>query len=367
MRMMGRILILAGVLILGAVEQSQACTAFSMLTGAGWLTGRNYDWDTESAWLLVNRRGTMRAGWLQGDPGPAAIWKARYGSLSVNQYGNGFPCSGMNEAGLSVDVLWLEETGYPKADKKPSLSELQWVQYVLDQAATVDEALAIGTAVRITRSSSPLHFYLADRLGNRAVLEYVAGEAVVSRPQEAEPFGITNSVWQASEAFRQQQGSAFPLKSDGSVERYCRALGFASQTRGMALDTATAVTAVYSILNSVATERTVWQLVYEAQRGRFWYKTAHAPAVKYLDLAQLDFSARGNIEGLPLVLPQAGSTRAELRRYEPVDNLTQVTLALKELGDKQYATEAAVQALSTFQMTAPALMPEQKRKPAGKR
>jgi len=367
MHAFGKIVSVGLLVLLGFGRYSQACTAFSMQTGAGWVTGRNYDWNTEPAWLLVNRRGTVRQGLLQNDRGPAAQWTARYGSLTVNQYGNGFPCSGMNEAGLSVDVLWLDETGYPKPDARPALSELQWVQYVLDQAAGVDEALALGAKVRITPGSSPLHFYLADRLGNRAVLEFVEGRAVISRPQAAEPFGITNSAWEASEAFRRQQGPALPPKSDGSRERYCRALGFAAQTRGMALDTTTAPQAVYAILHSVATERTLWQLVYEPARGRFWYKTAHAPEVKYLDLAMLDFAPAPGIKGLPMVLPLAGNAVTELRPYEAADNLSQITLALRELGDKQYATEAAVQALSKFQMTAPALAPEPKRKPAGRR
>lgn len=364
----GRRIVLVWVFVLlGSARLAQACTAFSMQTGAGWLTGRNYDWDTEPAWLLVNRRGTIRQGLLQNDPGPAAQWAARYGSLTVNQYGNGFPCSGMNEAGLSVDVLWLEETGYPKPDARPALSELQWVQYVLDQAGSVEEALALGAKVRITAGSSPLHFYLADKRGSRAVLEFVGGRAVISRPQAAEPFGITNSVWQASEAFRQQQGSAALPQSNGSKERYCRALGFAAQTRAAALDTGSAAPALYAILQSVATERTAWQLVYEPERERFWYKTAHAPEVKYLDMAKQDFSPAPGIQGLPIVLPLGGNTAAQLRPYEAVDNLNQITLALRQLGDKQYATEAAVQALSTFQMTAPALVPEPKRKSTGKR
>ncbi len=49
----------------------------------------------------------------------------------------------MNEAGLVANVLWLVESQYPdvKKSNKPLLSIAAWAQYVLDNFATVDEAV----------------------------------------------------------------------------------------------------------------------------------------------------------------------------------------------------------------------------------
>lgn len=50
----------------------------------------------------------------------------------------------MNEKGLAAELLWLVESQYPAFDKnsKPGLSIAAWAQYVLDNFATVSEAVA---------------------------------------------------------------------------------------------------------------------------------------------------------------------------------------------------------------------------------
>ena len=38
--------------------------------------------------------------------------------------------------------MWLDSSEYPKPDGTPSVNELQWIQYQLDNFATVGEVLA---------------------------------------------------------------------------------------------------------------------------------------------------------------------------------------------------------------------------------
>jgi choloylglycine hydrolase len=50
---------------------------------------------------------------------------------------------GINEAGLVANLLWLAESQYPKFNtNKPGQSIALWAQYVLDNFATVQEAVA---------------------------------------------------------------------------------------------------------------------------------------------------------------------------------------------------------------------------------
>ena len=50
---------------------------------------------------------------------------------------------GMNEKGLVANLLWLVESEYPKQrGNKPGLAISLWAQYVLDNFATVGEAVA---------------------------------------------------------------------------------------------------------------------------------------------------------------------------------------------------------------------------------
>ncbi len=48
----------------------------------------------------------------------------------------------MNEAGLTVNMLWFVESEYPPEDRdKPGLAISLWAQYLFDRFATVAEAV----------------------------------------------------------------------------------------------------------------------------------------------------------------------------------------------------------------------------------
>ena len=56
----------------------------------------------------------------------------------------GAAADGMNEEGLVANLLYLAELKYPAAspnDKRPTLPNSAWVQYVLDNYATTAEAV----------------------------------------------------------------------------------------------------------------------------------------------------------------------------------------------------------------------------------
>ena len=98
--------------------------------------------------MLINKRGvtkTVRRGT------PALTWTSKYGSITFNQYGREFAHGGMNEAGLVIELMWLQETQYPGPDDRFGLDCLQWVQYHLDTSATVAEVLASDAALEKLR------------------------------------------------------------------------------------------------------------------------------------------------------------------------------------------------------------------------
>ena len=62
-----------------------------------------------------------------------------------------FPLGGMNEKGLVVEIMWLDSSEYPKPDGKPSVNELQWIQYQLDNFATVNDVLSAAAKIRVSK------------------------------------------------------------------------------------------------------------------------------------------------------------------------------------------------------------------------
>ncbi|MBU4611882.1 linear amide C-N hydrolase [Achromobacter sp. GG226] len=119
---------------------AHACTRL-VFHGAGEhvVTARSMDWKTDvgtNLWIFP--RGMARNG--QAGPNSVAC-TSRYGSVIATGYDIS-TTDGMNEVGLVANVLWLVESEYPAYDgKAPGLSIAAWAQYVLDQYATVQDAV----------------------------------------------------------------------------------------------------------------------------------------------------------------------------------------------------------------------------------
>jgi choloylglycine hydrolase len=95
------------------------------------LFGRNYDFPIGDALIFVNKTGVAKTA-TDGDSRNPAKWVSKYGSVTLNQFGRENPTGGMNEMGLVVEQMWLDETEYPKDDTRPTLGTQEWMQYLLE-------------------------------------------------------------------------------------------------------------------------------------------------------------------------------------------------------------------------------------------
>ena len=103
------------------------------------MTGRNMDWAED----MGSNLWAFPAGMARnGAAGPQSItWTSKYGSVITSSYEVG-TADGMNEKGLVANLLYLAESEYAKpVAGKPYLSIAAWVQYVLDNYATVSETV----------------------------------------------------------------------------------------------------------------------------------------------------------------------------------------------------------------------------------
>ncbi len=157
------------------------------------LTGRTMDWPESTQPLIVGfPRGRARNGsWPAGlidDPNPLQ-WTSRYASLVTTVYGLG-TVDGLNEAGLAGHGLYLNETDFgPRDPAKPGVHAGLWLQYLLDQADTVAEALRLLDEIQVVGVSARgrdanLHLALEDVSGDSAIIEFAGGRAVVHHGRE---------------------------------------------------------------------------------------------------------------------------------------------------------------------------------------
>jgi len=141
-----------------------ACTTFCLKDGKNLVFGRNYDWSIGHGFVMVNKRSLVKRAFNSFDPSAKpAEWISKYGSITFNQYGKEYPTGGMNEAGLVVEVMWLDSAQFPASDERPALGELPWVQYQLDNFFSVKEVINSDKSIRIVPTASLFIFLSAIR------------------------------------------------------------------------------------------------------------------------------------------------------------------------------------------------------------
>ena len=158
----------------------QSCTTFFLDHGDQPVFGRNLDWFVGDGLVIINKRGVEKTA-IKGpfNRDNLLSWTSKYGSATFNQHGREFPLGGMNEAGLVVETMVLEETEYPAPDSRPEIEILQWVQYQLDNFSTIEEVISGQSQIRIRERAKPgLHFLVCDRTANCATIEFIGKKAV---------------------------------------------------------------------------------------------------------------------------------------------------------------------------------------------
>ena len=110
-------------------------------------------------------------------PGPKISWTSKYGSVTFNSEGLDFPDGGMNEKGLSVFEMSMVDSKHKIDESLPTLFICLWVQYQLDNCATVDEV--IRNAENINQQGWAWHYFVTDKTGDCAIIEYINGRVVV--------------------------------------------------------------------------------------------------------------------------------------------------------------------------------------------
>jgi len=333
-----------------------SCTTFSLTSGDAIVVGKNYDWGFGSGLLVVNPSGLGKQAAVDSDYfGTPARWQSRFGSLTFNQFGREFPEGGINEAGLVVQALSLPSTRYPNPDQRPAVSSSQWVQYQLDNFASVAEVLQNDAMLRISPSPhyGGSHYFVCDQTAACASIEFFDG-ATVTHSGSAMPVQVLTNTPYASSVWSWLMGAAPEPDPHGSVKRFILAANGVTGTRPE--NDRMLVSAAFDILEKVRDQgaTTQWSIVYDIPNRRVSFRTAENPAIRYVDLGPLDFSCGTPVEILDVNAAGAGPLNEELRAYTRESNRELVHQALSEsFGDAVAHEEIdrAAEAISRYPET----------------
>lgn len=317
------LLFLAG--IVSVANQSEACTRVVYKGPHNTvLTARSMDWKTEiDANLWVFPRGISR----DGQVGPLSVkWTSRYGSVIASAWDIA-TADGMNEKGLVANVLWLAESEYPRFDPqggKLGLAISLWAQYMLDNFATVKEAvgymknepfLVVSDYIPGTDKFTTLHLSLSDADGDNAIFEYINGKLVIHH--DPTYIVMTNSpIFEKQlaldEYWKGIPGTVMLPGTNRAADRFVRA-SYYIHAIPQTEDVRTSIASVFSVIRNCSVpfgissetepniSSTRWRSVADHKNQIYFFETVLTPSTFWVDLKGFDLSEKkGKIMKLDL-------------------------------------------------------------------
>lgn len=262
--------------------------------------------ENESPMLRSSPRGIARIGDLSNNH---LSWQAKYGSVVVTAYNTNAVTDGINDQGLSVHLLPVEQANYGVRDiTKPALSNVLWVQYMLDNYKTVDEALASLDQYQIIESkigekALPSHIALQDATGDSAMIEFIDGKITVNHGKE---FNVmTNQISSALqiESLKQYKPFGGDLALPGELDansRYIRAAGYL-KLLPQPTDSSEAISGIESVIRTTMVPHgseqspTRWVTTSDLSNQVYYFTSTNKPNVLWVDLKKLNLKETSSI------------------------------------------------------------------------
>ena len=305
--------VLAAVLVgLLTTESALPCTRVLWSAPDGQVfVGRTQDWtERANSAFRVYPRGIERTGAVAENPHK---WTSKYGSVALSAYDMGTH-EGVNERGLSAHALYLAvEAAFGDRDtKREAIGIMQWVQYYLDNYASVAEAVEAQKSLSfqieplILPNGYPtlVHVSLSDKSGDSAVIEYVGGKARIYHDKRFTVMTNEPTYDKQMENLKQYRtfggDKALPGERTPS-DRFVRAAYYAN---GLPKPASRGEGAAYmfSVIRNVSVPfglgdpdrpnvaSTIFRTVQDLTGGRYYFESTYAPNVVWIDYDKLDFS-----------------------------------------------------------------------------
>jgi len=286
------------------------------------VVGRSMDWpESTEPVLTVFPRGLKRHG---GRLGPDEVvkdnpltWTTKYGSLVTTIYGVG-TADGFNEPGLAAHMLFFNAADFgPRDLSKPGIHAGLWAQYLLDNAATVPEALALLDHVQFimaeTRGTkTTVHLAIEDGSGDSAIIEYIGGKLVVHHGREYKIMTNDPAYDEQLALLKQQDfskpSSTMPLPGNVNPrDRFQRAAYYSAmlpepKTEREAVAGVLAITRNVSVpfgapYKGFGIYNTEYRTVTDLTNQRYFFELTTSPNVIWADLAKFKLTP-----GAPVML-----------------------------------------------------------------
>ena len=297
-------------LSLNCTFKSDACTRVVYECGDMVATGRTMDWKEDPmSNIYIFPRGIERKGGLSDN---SITWISKYGSISVAGYDIGI-CDGMNEMGLVANMLFLPESVYDKQNDDRLIMGISiWTQYILDNFATVDEAVAelsknkfkLDAPELPNGSKSTLHMAISDKNGDNAIIEYLDGDVTIYHDRNYRI--LTNSPaynlqLAVNDYWKQVGGMNMLPGTNKSSDRFARGSFYVDAVE-QSENSNIAIPVLMSVMRNVSVpygismpdnpyiSSTRWRVIADQKKLVYYFENTLPMFMFHIDMRDVDFS-----------------------------------------------------------------------------
>lgn len=332
------------------IGQVFACTSFRLTAqDSTVMVARSMEFaqDMNSNFISSPRGKSFNLTGPEGKPGLS--WDAQYGYVFLDGLGLGTPLDGMNEMGLSLEVLLFpNEAKYqtiPQGKEKQALSYVNFGDWVLGNFKTVDEVknalndiYVFGEKLpQLNNEIFPVHFSVFDPSGKGLVIEYVEGQLHVhehmgvmtnsptydwqvtnlrnyvqlspTNPKPVIDNGITYAATGQGAGMLGLPGDVSPpsrfvkmavmLKTVLQPKDAREALNL-SQHMMNTVDIPKGFVRVVDHNNTATLESTQWVVFKDLTHKKFYYRTYDDLSIREIDLTTIDFTKNAPIKKIAI-------------------------------------------------------------------
>lgn len=309
-----------------------SCSTFLLNNGNSLLIGHNLDdYIKVPGLVVVNKRGINKENisWTdfksptgKSRSSPRLQWTSKYGSITYNTFGKEFIDGGMNEKGLYVGEMTLLGTEYPKNENLPNFYHHQWMQYILDNFSNVKETLE-GLPKIIIDGHCQWHFFIADRSGDAAVIEFLKGKPNIFKDTDL-PYKVLCNRTYSRELDSLKLYSGFGGKrpvhfNDTLIDRrfvWANTMLFNLRL----LNNDSNIDYAFKILKQMDVGNNRWSIVYDLNSLTMYFNTSCARQIRYVDFQSFDFSCNSPTMLLDINKNLNGNVSKEFQVYSDAIN-----------------------------------------------
>ncbi len=346
-----------------SIIKLESCSTFMLKHTDKLIFGHNLDQPgmKVSGYVFINKRSVFKKGCTLSElltkdrKNPSTLnWISKYGSVSFNSFGKDLIDGGLNEEGLYIWEMSNVLGKYGSVGKTKRLFASNWMQYILDNYKNVEQV--IQSVQEMELDGPAWHFFIGDKNGNYAAIEYLGGKTVIHQKEEMPIPALFNMPYDIEmEKMSYYQG--FGGRNDSSLDNL--SAGRFVHTAVMLKDYSVSESAVkygFKILEQLSkTCETKWSVIIDALNGKIYFKTEGFQEIKTFELNKIDFSNQTPVLILDMDIKKGGDVSEKFSQFTDEKNLELVRkfdIPFNQIMPDELTNDECIQRVASFYKSA---------------